>query len=390
MAGIKQGLPLSPWLFLFYINDIFDYFKQIYGQNGILETIHLLIHADDTTLLASSRESAEQKFKTMLKYCKENHISLQISKCEFIVINGDDKDREPFVFDNQSIENVPFITLLGSHLSQSGKIEDDLKQHMTKRYLAVHKFYNFIRANKLAPNAVKLKVLQACVTSSLLYNCETFGSRMPKKLESVYFSLIKCCLGVRPNTPNKLVLIESGLPTLESQIRCRQWTFYKRFLDNLVNNSDRKLVLDELRESQCDYLKHYMSLTSMYISKKSIKQHYSNSLTQEIERLATHDNYKYEMYKKFNPGLEPVNLYNTPLRFIRLRLGSHYMPVETGRWKRIPREQRLCPSCSTLGDEYHYIYDCPDINRSPDIPALHELSSYNKLEFLLDNIDSYL
>ena len=128
----------------------------------------------------------------------------------------------------------------------------------------------------------------------------------------------------------------------------------------------------------------------MYISKESIKQHYSNSLTQEIERLATHDNYKYEMYKKFNPGLEPVNLYNTPLRFMRLGLGSHYMPVETGRWKRIPREQRLCPSCSTLGDECHYIYDCPDINRSPDIPALHELSSYNKLEFLLDNIDSYL
>ena len=59
-----------------------------------------LIHAADTTLLESSRESAEQKFKTMLEYCKENHISLQIQKCEFIVINGDDEDREPFVFDS--------------------------------------------------------------------------------------------------------------------------------------------------------------------------------------------------------------------------------------------------------------------------------------------------
>ena len=57
--------------------------------------------------------------------------------------------------DCQIDRNVPFITLLESHISQSGKIEDDLKQHMIKRYLAVHKFYNFIRANKLAPNAVK-------------------------------------------------------------------------------------------------------------------------------------------------------------------------------------------------------------------------------------------
>ena len=84
MAGIKQRFPLSTWLFLFYMNDIFDYFKQICGYNDILKTIHPLIHADDITLLVSSRESAEQKFKTMFEYCKENHTMLQISKCEFI------------------------------------------------------------------------------------------------------------------------------------------------------------------------------------------------------------------------------------------------------------------------------------------------------------------
>ena len=93
LAGIKQGLPLSPWLFLFYINDIFDFFDGIYGMTSLLETIHLLIHADDTTILASSRELAEAKIKSLLHYCAINHISLQLSKCEFIVINGtmDDK-----------------------------------------------------------------------------------------------------------------------------------------------------------------------------------------------------------------------------------------------------------------------------------------------------------
>ena len=283
MAGIKQGLPLSPWLFLFYINDVFEFFKRLYGQNGILETIHLLIHANDTTLLASNRESAERKFKTMLEYCKANHISLQISKCEFIVINGDDTDRQPFVFGNESIKNVPYITLLGSHLSQSGKLEDDLKQHMAKRYLAVHKFYNFIRANKLAPIVVKLKVPQACVTSSLLYNCETFGSKIPKSLESVYYSLIKCCLGVRPNTPNKLVLLESGLPTLESQIKCRQFSFYQRFMSNLENQSARKLVMDELSESRCDYLDHYIGLSSLYSSKQAIHDYNDTKLKKEVD-----------------------------------------------------------------------------------------------------------
>ena len=55
-----------------------------------------------------------------------------------------------------------------------------------------------------------------------------------------------------------------------------------------------------------------------------------------------------------------------------------------------PRNQRLCPSCATLGDEHHDIYDCPDINRSPEISALHELILYEKLEFLPYNLDTYL
>ena len=35
MAGIKQGLPLSPWLFLFYINDIFDMFDTVYMEENL-------------------------------------------------------------------------------------------------------------------------------------------------------------------------------------------------------------------------------------------------------------------------------------------------------------------------------------------------------------------
>ena len=185
-CGIKQGLPLSPFLFLFYINDLFDMFEAIHGRNGILETLHVLIHADDTTILASSRQSAERKISTLLSYCKNNFIKFQISKCEFIVINGEDNDRCDFILENGNIKHKKFITLLGTQLHESGKFNDNLELHMRNRYLAVHKFYNFLRTNKLAPIPVKLKVLRACVMSAMLHNCETFGKCSLKKLESLY------------------------------------------------------------------------------------------------------------------------------------------------------------------------------------------------------------
>ena len=101
---------------------------------------------------------------------------------------------------------------------------------MTKRFVAVHKFYNFLRSNKLAPLSVKLEVLLACVTSALLHNCEAFGPKVPKQLETTYFSLVKACLGVRTSTPNKLALIESGMPTLESMIISRQFNFFTKYV----------------------------------------------------------------------------------------------------------------------------------------------------------------
>ena len=396
LAGIKQGLPLSPWLFLFYINDIFDLFEGIYGISNSLNALHLLIHADDTTIIATSRTLAENKIRTLISYCKQNSINLEISKCEFIVVNGDAVDQSDFILPNGKIKYVEYFTLLGSQISGSGKLKSDLNLHMQKRLHAVSKFYNFLRTNKLAPLSVKLKVLEACVCSTLLHNCETFSNKLPDDLETTYFSLLKSCLGVRMNTPNLLVLLESSMQSLQSMIFSRQLQFYQGFQNNLQIGSARFIVFHELLMNNSPYLQHYVSLNEKYSTRKEIVDYYRADIMNKIRHLAiSPSNYKYHLYAKFNPALVPLDIKNTKIftqKFLRLRLSSHSFPIETGRWSRTKREDRLCTRCNVLGDESHYIYDCLDICRDDlnDIPDFCNLASYDKLHSLLQKLKDYL
>ena len=45
----------------------------------------------------------------------------------------------------------------------------------------------------------------------------------------------------------------------------------------------------------------------------------------------------------------------------RLRTSSHRLRIETGRWARTPREQRLCSCGVAIQDERHAIVDCVQV-----------------------------
>ena len=54
---------------------------------------------------------------------------------------------------------------------------------------------------------------------------------------------------------------------------------------------------------------------------------------------------------------------------MRFRLGSHNLPIEKGRWRRLNREERVCANCNVVGDEHHVLYDCSLIFREDlDLP----------------------
>ena len=73
---------------------------------------------------------------------------------------------------------------------------------------------------------------------------------------------------------------------------------------------------------------------------------------------------KFRSYCNINRDFNVHNVYSTyipeqlRIAFTRVRLSSHRLRIETGRWARIPPEHRLC-ECGTVQDEEHVLVRCP-------------------------------
>ena len=70
----------------------------------------------------------------------------------------------------------------------------------------------------------------------------------------------------------------------------------------------------------------------------------------------------YRIYKT-NFGYEKyLDLLNNKDRQIlsKFRICNHRFPIETGRWERVPREDRTYSLCNSnqICDEFHYLMEC--------------------------------
>lgn len=72
------------------------------------------------------------------------------------------------------------------------------------------------------------------------------------------------------------------------------------------------------------------------------------------------------------------------VRLCRFRTTNNYLPIETGRWRNVARENRYCHlcNCEKIGDEYHYILECTSIHdqRKIYLPRYY-LKRYNTFKF---------
>ena len=88
---------------------------------------------------------------------------------------------------------------LGTFVTDDGAYKTVLGLHIKEKTMDIIKFYTFINRNPELPYSTKKRIAESCVLSSLLYGCETWMCNNYGKVDSAYFSIIKCLLNtVKP------------------------------------------------------------------------------------------------------------------------------------------------------------------------------------------------
>ncbi len=163
-------------------------------------------------------------------------------------------------------------------------------------------------------------------------------------------------------------------------MRSLQWLEMARYLNKLVDMKDsrwpKKIIKwdNSLKtKGSADQIKHILECVNMScgklgeekidldVMKARLKTIYTDKLLLEansMQKLRTF----VEIYDKEQPRtIVSSNLpRNHKSLLSKLKVGILPLHIETGRWKDIPLEERICYACDefNLEDEYHFLIHC--------------------------------
>ena len=173
--GVRQGAASSVLFFIAFMDDLFKYLEEKCSVEAFLNDIHVLIHADDTIILSTSRDLFIHKCNETIDFFSQNKLNLNIDKSCFLIINPKKEDRRTCItLKSGVLKYKAKFDYLGVIVSDTGLLKEDVKSFIDRKNGNVSvKFTNFCKTNKNAPLHVKLEVLDKCAKASLIYGCET-------------------------------------------------------------------------------------------------------------------------------------------------------------------------------------------------------------------------
>ena len=245
LVGVKQGEPLSPLLFIIFLNDMAEELDTNLNFENDSEFIDhfqkfILLFADDTLLLAESHAELQNMLNKLHIYCKKWNITVNADKTKVMLFTLSTRPEQFGVYyDDILLENVRNFIYLGVNISSNGKFfqaQKHLSDQASKALFALSKIFD----SRMLCIEDKLKLFDALVQPILMYGCEIWGFHKANDIEKVHLKFLKQILGVRRQTCNIAVYGEVGRVPLYVLRKVRILKYWYKILSSQKGTSRQR------------------------------------------------------------------------------------------------------------------------------------------------------
>ena len=342
----------------------------------------LLLYADDTVLLSENSVDLQNLLNVFVDYCDKWQLKINTDKTKVLIFS---KGRIPnnlkFFMRNTELEIVKDYKYLGVYFARSGSFLRTRKYLSEQATKAMYGILKKCRQNSLNIEC-QLELFDKIVLPILLYGSEVWGFENFDILERVHLRFCKLILHLKQTTPSCIVYAELGRHPIQIDAKIRMLNFWCRLLNDKESKIScllYKLLFINLNHygfetKWLSFIKQIFDncgmsnvWNSQFADKwvvKSIEQTLKDQFMQNClsDINTSPKGLCYRIFKSnvfFENYLSKLSYYNL-YTLCRYRCGNHRLPIETGRWQNVPRNDRLCHLCGSieLGDEYHYIMSC--------------------------------
>ena len=385
--GVRQGGCLSPFLFAMYVNDLEQELDDK-GVNGIdigIVKLLLLLYADDIVLFAKTAEELQKSLDILEEYCDRWKLTVNKSKTKTVIFRkgGRLPANLQFNYKGSKIDIVNKFCYLGIVFTSRGssfETQKTLSGQALKTIFTLNKYLHSFTA--LKPSHI-LDLFDKLISPILNYGSEDWGFHKAKSIETVHMQFCKRMLGIKQSTQNDFVHGELGRVDYQSL----RYINIVKFWLKIVHADQRKnikciynmMLTDiELRPNKQNWtsmIKHLLSRLGflevwnaqgvgnisnfLYIFKTRVRDIYIQDWHSRLENPTRARFYINIANFQFQRYLELLKIEKYRKSVCKLRVSSHTLEVEMGRWAKPNKiDNRKCRACDVLEDEFHFIIVC--------------------------------
>ena len=203
-SGIRQGCPLSPYLFVILMSVLFEDIHEKVNpklfrlKGGIIDGLDFseILYADDTLLVPKNDKDATLLLNEIEKESEYYNMKLNEDKCEYIAMNGTANIK----FQNGTLMNsTDKATYLRGILTKDSNPRVEVRARMSATIPIVRRLENFWTHTHCSEKW-KLNVYNAVIISKLAYGLETlqYTDAVGKMLDTFQQRGLRKILGILP------------------------------------------------------------------------------------------------------------------------------------------------------------------------------------------------